>query len=149
MRGTERADVRSTARASAYRSERGSAVADFAFVASLLTLLVAALLQLVLALHVRNVLTDAAGEGARRAALAGGSVAEAQSRVREVVGAAISPTYAQDVTVVRVDTPRGRLVEVTIRAPLPVIALLGPSGGLSVQGHAIDEEWLDDLAAAQ
>ena len=40
---------------------------DFVLVGALVIAVCVALLQLALGLHVRNVLTDAAGEGARRA----------------------------------------------------------------------------------
>ncbi|WP_244925118.1 hypothetical protein [Actinomyces bowdenii] len=56
---------------------------------------VMALLQLALGLHARNVLIDAAGEGARRAALAGGTPAEAQARVRALSDAALADGYVQ------------------------------------------------------
>lgn len=53
--------------------EHGSAPVDFALVSVLVVALGLGLLQLALGLHVRNVLVDAAGEGARRAALLGGA----------------------------------------------------------------------------
>ena len=51
------------------RGEAGSAVVDFVLVGVLVLAVSTALLQLALGLYVRNILTDAAGEGARRAAL--------------------------------------------------------------------------------
>ena len=56
--------------------EAGSAVVDFALISSLVVVLAVGVVQLALAMHVRNVLTDVAGEGARRAALVGGTPAE-------------------------------------------------------------------------
>ncbi|MDQ2661335.1 MAG: pilus assembly protein, partial [Actinomycetota bacterium] len=50
------------------RDERGSAVAEFTLVGILLTVLALAVVQLALALHVRNTMLDAAAEGARYAA---------------------------------------------------------------------------------
>ena len=70
--------------------EEGSAVVDFALVGALVVAVALGLLQLALGLHVRNVLIDAAGEGARRAALVGGTTAEAEARVRALAGAALS-----------------------------------------------------------
>ena len=55
------------------------------------------LLQLALGLHVRNVLIDAVGEGAWRAALVGGTTAEAEARVRALAGAALSGDCVQAV----------------------------------------------------
>ena len=46
-------------------SERGSALVDFLLVALLVTVLVLGVIQVALTSHVRNVLIDAAAEGAR------------------------------------------------------------------------------------
>ena len=119
--------------------EEGSAVVDFALVGALVVTVALALLQLALGLHVRNVLIDAAGEGARRAALVGGTTAEAEARVRALAGAALSEDCVQAVQVRRTRTGDLAVVEVRVLARLPVLGLLGPGGGLAVTGHAVDE----------
>ena len=119
--------------------EKGSAVVDFALVGALVVTVALALLQLALGLHVRNVLIDAAGEGARRAALVGGTTAEAEARVRALAGAALSEDCVQAVQVRRTRTGDLAVVEVRVLARLPVLGLLGPGGGLAVTGHAVDE----------
>lgn len=78
-----------------WRGQEGAAVVDFVLVSMLVMAAVMALLQLALGLHARNVLIDAAGEGARRAALAGGTPAEAQARVRALSDAALADGYVQ------------------------------------------------------
>ncbi|SDN13185.1 hypothetical protein SAMN04487766_11463 [Actinomyces ruminicola] len=98
-----------------------------------------ALLQLALGLHVRNVLTDAAGEGARRAALVGGTTAEADARVRALADASLADGYVEAVTVTRTSVGGVAVVRVDVTAPLPVLGLLGPGGTLHVTGHAVDE----------
>ena len=50
--------------------ERGSGPAEFVMVGAVLTVLTLAVLQLGLAVYVRNVIHDAAAEGAHHAALA-------------------------------------------------------------------------------
>ena len=107
---------------------------DFALVGALVAVVALALLQLALGLHVRNVLIDAAGEGARRAALVGGTTAEAEARVRALAGAALSGDCVQAVEVRRTRAGDLAVVEVGVLA-----ALLGPGGGLAVTGHAGDE----------
>ena len=114
---------------------------DFALVGALVAAVALALLQLALGLHVRNVLIDAAGEGARRAALVGGTTAEAEARVRALAGAALSGDCVQ---VRRTRTGGLAVVEVRVLARLPVLGLLGPGGGLAVTGHAVDEAALAD-----
>ena len=119
--------------------ERGSAVAEFTLVGVLLTVLALAVVQLALALHVRNTLLDAAAEGARFAALAGSSPAEGMSRTRDLISAAISPDYANDVSVGTSSIGGVPAIEVTVRATMPVIGLLGVERGLEVSGHAAIE----------
>ena len=120
-------------------AEAGSAVVDFALVGVLVIAVSVALLQLALGLHVRNILTDAAGEGARRAALVGGSEAEAAARVSMLADAALADGYVEDVAVSRTAIDGVPVVRAEVTAPLPVLGLLGPSGALRVTGHAVDE----------
>ena len=101
-----------------------------------------ALLQVVLGVYARNVLTDAAGDGARRAALVGGTEAEARQRVQVLSDAALRRSYVDTVTISRVPSGDLTIVEVTVTAPLPVLGLLGPGGTLRVTGHAVDESSL-------
>ena len=98
-----------------------------------------ALLQLALGLHVRNILTDAAGEGARRAALVGGTEGEAAERVAMLTDAALADGYVDEVTVTRTRIGGTPVVQAEVTAPLPVLGLFGPAGSLRVTGHAVDE----------
>ena len=82
------------------RDERGSAVAEFVMVGAILTVLTVSVLQLALALHVRNTVLDAASEGARFAALADNAPADGVARCRTLIALAIGGDYARDVTVV-------------------------------------------------
>jgi Flp pilus assembly protein TadG len=102
----------------------------------LLTVLALAVVQLALALHVRNTLLDAAAEGARYAALAGSSDAAGIARTRDLISAAVSAEYARDVTAGTTSIAGVSAVEVTVRATLPVVGLLGLERGLEVSGHA-------------
>jgi Flp pilus assembly pilin Flp len=116
--------------------ERGSAVAEFTLVGILITVLALAVVQLALALHVRNPVLDAAAEGARYAALAGSSEGAGIARTRELIGMAVSTEYARDVES-GISTVDGvAMVSVTVRAPLPVVGLLGVDRALEVTGHA-------------
>ncbi len=108
---------------------------------ALLTLLFVGVLQLALALHVRNTLVDAAGEGARHGALVGRGPADAAQRTRDLIGASLADDLAQDVTAGTVTLDGVDTVVVTVRAPLPVIGLVGPRA-LEVDGHAVDEKGL-------
>ena len=127
----------------AIADERGSAVVDFALVGALLTLLFLSVLQLGFVVHVRNTLVDCASEGARYGARADRSPADAVARTRALVVSELSPGYAARVgariSAAEVDRAGTRVVEVRLTAPLPVVGLAGPSGLLTVSGHAYAE----------
>jgi TadE-like protein. len=114
-------------------------VAEFTLVGILITVLALAVVQLALALHVRNTLLDAAAEGARHAALAGSSTGDGVGRTRDLIAAAISADYARDVTSTVSTVGGDRTIRVTVRATLPVVGLLGVERGLEVSGHAVVE----------
>lgn len=116
--------------------ERGSAPAEFALVSGLLALLTLSVLQLGLALHVRNTALDAAAEGARIAALADNGLSEGVQRTRDLLRTALSPGYARSVTAEYRELTGTRTVEVTVLLPLPVLGLVGIEQGLEVRGHA-------------
>lgn len=116
--------------------ERGSAVVDFVLVGGLLTMFFLAIVQLTLVLHVRNTLIDAAASGARYGTLADRSAQDARDRTAALIGTALNEEFAGDVTTREVTFQGLRALEVTVRAPLPVIGLLGPGGTLEVKGHA-------------
>ncbi|OFI39806.1 pilus assembly protein TadE [Arthrobacter sp. SW1] len=118
-------------------SERGAAVVDFVLVGSLLTLLFLAIIQLTLVLHVRNTLIDAASSGARYGTLADRTPAHARQRAAELIGTALNADYARDISTSEVEFQGIRTLEVTIKAPLPVVGMFGvPVSVLEVKGHA-------------
>ena len=116
--------------------ERGAAVVDFVLVGGLLTLFFMAIIQLTLVLHVRNTLIDAAASGARYGTLADRSAADARDRTAQLISVALSPDFASDVSTGEATHQGVPALEVTVRAPLPVIGLIGPRGILEVKGHA-------------
>lgn len=120
--------------------ETGSAPAEFVLVGVLLLTLVLGVLQLGAVLLVRNTAQDAAVEGARWAALDGDGPADGAARARQVLVTALGPAYAQGVSAGTGAWEGQRVAIVTVRAPLPVIGLLGVPGGLTLVGHAALEE---------
>jgi Flp pilus assembly protein TadG len=121
-------------------AEGGSAVVDFALVGGLLTLLFVAVLQLSLALHVRNVLVDCASEGARFGALADRDPEAGAIRTRELIRSELSNRYADRVSAGRATVEGLQTVEVRVEAPLPIIGLFGVGRTLTVSGHALAEQ---------
>jgi Flp pilus assembly protein TadG len=120
--------------------ERGSAVVDFALVGALLTVLFVAVLQLGLALHVRNVLVDCASQGARLGALADRDPQVGADRTRELIRSELADRYAEHVSAGPAEVDGLATIEVRVEAPLPVIGLLGVGQTLSVSGHALSEQ---------
>lgn len=118
--------------------ERGSAVVEFVVVVPLLVLLVLAVVQIALALHVRSTLVSAAAEGARVAAVSGSDPAVGVRRTRTALAATVADGVVESVSARAVRISGVATVEVEVRARLPVVGLLGPSA-LVVRGHAISE----------
>lgn len=127
-----------------WRSDDGSAVVEFTLVTVLLTLLTVSVMQLGLALHVRNTVTDAAAEGARFAALADNGLAEGVERTRQLISTAVGADYAHDVSASYGSYLGHSSAEVRVVTTLPVIGLLGIERGLEVTAHAAVET-LDDV----
>ena len=117
----------------------GAAVVDFVLVGGLVAVLFVAIVQLTLVLHVRNTLIDCAAQGARYAAAASRAPSDGVRRTVELATAELSAAYARDVTAGRAVVDGVAVVEVTVRAPMPVVGLVGPAGALVVRGHAMAE----------
>lgn len=120
------------------RSDDGNATVEFVLVASLLTLLVITIIQISLALYVRNVVIDAAGEGARHGALLGGDEASAVERTQQIITASVSEQYAQHITAQMESIDGTEMLIVTVEAPIPMFGLLGV-GEVSARGHGVLE----------
>lgn len=116
--------------------DRGSSPAEFVLVGGLLTVLTLAVLQLGLAVYVRNVVHDAAVEGAHHAALADTAVADGADRVRTIIARTVGADYAGDVRARRTTIAGHAVVEVTVRTTLPLVGLLGLPAALEVRAHA-------------
>lgn len=116
--------------------ESGSSPVEFVLVGALLTVLTLAVLQLGLAIYVRNVTHDAAVEGAFRAALADTSLDEGAERTRAVISRTVGAAYATDVEVQESGTGGEREIQVTVRTTMPLVGLLGPARALEVSARA-------------
>lgn len=121
------------------RQDDGSAVAEFVMVAVLLVVLTLSVVQLGIALLIRNTLIDAAAEGARFGSLADATAEDGVRRTIDLISTAIGPDYASDVTARMDDFLGHTALAVTVRAPLPVLGLVGLPEALEVTGHAAVE----------
>jgi len=119
--------------------DRGSAIVDFALLGALLVVVLLGVLQLALSLHVRNTLVASAAEGAREAAAADRDLTDGVRRARDLVQQSLPGGYAADVTAWYEIDGGLRTAVVQVRAPLPLIGLVGPTSDLTVVGHALVE----------
>ena len=108
-------------------------------VSGLLIVLALSVIQLGLALLVRNTLVDAAAEGARFGALADNTASDGVDRTVQLISTALGPTYAADVTASRANYLGQPALVITVNAPLPLLGLAGVDNGLEVSGHAAVE----------
>ena len=122
------------------RSQRGSAVVDFALVLVVLVPVFLGILQVALVLLVRNTLASAASEGARYAATLDRGPADGAARTRSQIDGAISGRYARDVSASAATVDGAPGVQVTVRAVVPALGLGGPGVALAVTGRAVEEQ---------
>ncbi|MDQ4214109.1 pilus assembly protein [Microbacterium capsulatum] len=137
MRGVERSRA-------VWTDDRGSSPVEFVLVGALLTALTLGVLQFALAVYVRNVVHDAAVEGAHVAALADTDPGEGVQRTELVIGRAIGGDYARDVSVRETTALGVPTMEITVRTSLPVIGLIGIPAALEVTGRAPAESLTAD-----
>lgn len=107
-------------------------------VAGLLVSVFLLVMQVALTVHVRNVATANAVEGARLAARDGTDLAQGRERTVELLSRALTPAYARDVAIARGDASGVPVVQVTVTVPVPVVGLWG-TGSMTVRGRAYDE----------
>jgi len=124
--------------------ERGSAVVDFVLVSLLIVALLLAVLQVAVYVHVRNVVTASAQEGARYAANADVDSSSGAARTVEIVGRATSERTASGLACTSAEEPDPTgltLVVVRCSGAVPtVFAALGNLLPLEVTGRAVKED---------
>ena len=119
-------------------SEEGNASVEFALVVPLLMLVALAVLQLMLAIHVRSVVTSAAIEGARVAALVDGDLARAESRTRSILESNIAGAAVNSITASQVTDGENKMFAMVVETELPLIGFYGPTS-MKLTGHALAE----------
>jgi Flp pilus assembly protein TadG len=123
--------------------ERGNAVVDFVLVSMLIVALLLAVLQVAVYVHVRNVVTASAQEGARYAANADVDSAAGAPRTLEIVAAATGRQTAEGLTCTSGEEPdRTGLTLVAVRCSGSVPSLLAVLGNLlplKATGRAVKE----------
>lgn len=122
--------------------DAGSSPAEFVMVGVLLTALTLGVLQFGLAVYVRNVVHDAAVEGAYHGALADSSPAEGAERTRAIIARTVGAEFAQSVTAHEANTLGYLTVRIDVEATVPVAGLWGVPRAMHVSADA-PKEMLD------
>lgn len=117
--------------------DTGAALVEFVLVSILVVIIALGLIQLALALHVRNMLASAASEGARVAAAYDSTLADGHARTRDVLSTSIGG-YPAQIRVEATSLSGADLVEVRVWGPTPVFGLWG-FGTIEVHAHAYVE----------
>ncbi len=112
---------------------------DFVLVMLLVLPLVLGIMQLALVMHVRNVTTAAAAEGARTQAALDAPPGAGERRTRAQVDAGISDRFVTEVSVTPTTVAGAPGVAVTVVSEVPALGLLGPAFTVEVTGHAVSE----------
>ena len=97
-----------------------------------------AVLQLMLAIHVRSVVTSAAIKGARVAALVDGDLTRAESRTRSILESNIAGAAVRSISASRVTEGDNKMFAVVVETELPLIGFYGPTS-MKLTGHALAE----------
>ncbi len=118
--------------------DAGSAVVEFVLVSVLLTTLFLGVMQVGLAMYVRNTLVSCAQEGARFAANADRTLADGVQRTQRCTSNALPMARPGTVAARTVMVGSVPAVEVEVTSRLPLIGPFGPRS-LRVRGHAFWE----------
>lgn len=96
-------------------------------------------MQVALVMHVRNVTTAAAAEGARAQAALDAPPGAGEQRTRTQVEAGIGERFVRSIAVAPTTVAGSPGVEVTVVSEVPALGLLGPGMTVEVTGHAVSE----------
>ncbi|GAA4922269.1 hypothetical protein GCM10025777_41600 [Membranihabitans marinus] len=108
-------------------------------VAGLLVMLCLIVIQFAGMIHVRNTLIDAASTGARFGALADRTAEDGVERTHQLITSAVSGRYVQDIShSYSSENGEGRILEIRVRAQVPVLGVLGGLGEVEVSGSAYE-----------
>jgi Flp pilus assembly protein TadG len=118
-------------------NQRGSAVAEFVMVSALLIAVFLAILQLTLALHVRNTLMDAAAAGARYGTLADRGPGDGAGRTQDIIRSALNDRFASNVHATAISIGGSQGVRITVRAGIPLFGMIPFVGEFVVHGESV------------
>lgn len=124
-------------RAASPEDERGNATAEFVMVSALVVLLFLGVLQVAFALFTRNVLQDAASQGARYGAMLDREPADGEERTRDLLYSVLPDRYSTTISSSITQWQGVEAVQITVTAPVPLLGPFGVAAQWEVSGHAV------------
>ena len=124
-------------RAASPENERGNATAEFVMVSALVVLLFLGVLQVAFALFTRNVLQDAASQGARYGAMLDREPADGEERTRDLLYSVLPDQYSTTISSSITQWQGAEAVQITVTAPVPLLGPFGVATQWEVSGHAV------------
>ncbi|MFW0112141.1 TadE/TadG family type IV pilus assembly protein [Rothia sp. CCM 9417] len=121
----------------AREKERGNAPAEFVMVSAMVLMLFLGVLQIAFAMFTKNVVQDAASQGARYGAMLDRTPGDGEERTRELLYSVLPESYSTSVTSSVTQWQGAEAVEIRVAAPIPVIGPFGLGGTWEVTGHAV------------
>ncbi|WP_237188483.1 TadE family protein [Rothia nasimurium] len=119
------------------QKDSGNATAEFVMVSALVILMFLGVLQVAFAMFTKNVIQDAASQGARYGAMIDRSPQDGAQRTRELLTAVLPDAYSADVTYTITQWHGADAVQVRVNAPIPLLGPFGLNSRWEVTGHAI------------
>ena len=124
-------------RAASPENERGNATAEFVIVSALVVLLFLGVLQVAFALFTRNVLQDAASQGARYGAMLDREPADGEERTHDLLYSVLPDRYSTTISSSITQWQGVEAVQITVTAPVPLLGPFGVAAQWEVSGHAV------------
>lgn len=118
-------------------NERGNATAEFVMVSALVVFLFLGVLQVAFALFTRNVVQDAASQGARYGALLDRTPQDGAQRTEELIYSVLPTSYPVSVSSSVVQWQGVQAVQVRVDAAVPLLGPIGVPASWEVTGHAV------------
>lgn len=117
----------------------GGILVEYVLVSILVVAIALGVFQLALTLHVRNLMTSAAAEGARLAAMNDRGPADGVERALVLLDGALGGAPGE-VTAREITISGAPAIEVTVTRPVPMLGLWG-AGSVTVSARAFEEAY--------
>ncbi|ORC18847.1 MULTISPECIES: TadE/TadG family type IV pilus assembly protein [Rothia] len=119
--------------------DAGNATAEFVMVSALVLLMFLGVLQISFAMYAKNVVQDAASQGARYGAMRDRTPQDGEERTQELLYSVLPQSYQTQVSSAVVDWHGAQALQITVNAPVPLLGPFGLTAEWEVTGHAIKQ----------